>query len=152
MTHVHIHFRDSQTPEGARKAAATRKARGGKKQPPPKQPTHSVSHLAASLNAPSHATIHENGGKFGHGSIGWAESQHPHADAHKRMLNAGFKRESSKIHTQRQKAGRSAAMHSSRVQESTYSHPSGHEGEVKTNTNRWSERGPVSYFQIHRGA
>ena len=79
----------------------------------------------------------------------WAQSI-PHEDAHQFMIGAGFKRTASKHGINRVKMGRSQAYSSSKVQNSEYNHPEGYIGSTKTNTPKYGESGPMTYFNISR--
>jgi hypothetical protein len=89
--------------------------------------------LAAAIKAPAHATLHEGGGKHGGGTIDFM-ARHSHTEAHKHLTGAGFRRAAAKHGTEHTKLGKSTAYSSEKVQHSSYSHPEGHEAEIKTKT------------------
>ena len=104
--------------------------------------------LAAAIGAPSHASVHEGGGSHGGGTVSWSEAK-SHADAHAALLRAGFMRDTLKSATDRQKMGRSTAYTSSKVKESTYTHPAGHTASVKTSTAKYGDIATRSYVNIN---
>lgn len=109
----------------------------------------SAKELGASVNAPSHATVHETGGPHGGGSVSYAKRA-SHQDVHKEMTKGGFQRSANKRGTNTSKLGRSTAYTSSKVENSSYTHPHGHTATTKTNTPKYGSDGPMTYVDIHR--
>ena len=109
----------------------------------------SSAEMASAVKAPARTQVHETGSAHGGGGFGWSELA-THADMHKRISGAGFKRESAKQGTTSHKMGRSAARYSVKEQRSSYSHPEGHTASVKTTFRKYGDEGPRSYVEVHR--
>lgn len=107
--------------------------------------------MAEAIKAPAHASKFDTGGPHGGGSISYYQSNLPHNEAHKNLSGAGFQKESSKGSTERTKLGRSTAYSSSKVQNSSYSHPEGHSATLKTKTDKYGENAgkPGSHVNVY---
>jgi hypothetical protein len=100
----------------------------------------SSAEMASAVKAPDHTDTRGN-------NVSYVKFV-PHAEAHKELTKAGFKRSTNKNQMKSDKMGRSAASVSSKVQESSYDHPGGHSARVKTQTPKYGDQGPTTYYNL----